>query len=135
MSEPNDKKPRLDGCPVLVVEDDYFLADEICNGLRACGAVPIGPAGTVREGLALAGDGEAPRCAVLDIKLRGEASFTIARALQARGIPFVYVSGYDETLLSEAPPATAHFVKPVDTGRLLALVDDLCRRSPERVAS
>jgi CheY-like chemotaxis protein len=135
MSDSNERTPRLDGCHVLVVEDDYFLAVEICNGLRACGAVPIGPAGSVSEGLSLVGDAAAMRCAVLDIKLRGEPSFTIARELEARGIPFVYVSGYDEALESERPRGTAHFVKPVDRARLLELVEQLCSDVPQCAAS
>jgi hypothetical protein len=31
---------------LLVVEDDFFLADDVTKALRECGARVIGPAGT-----------------------------------------------------------------------------------------
>lgn len=34
--------------------------------------------------------------AVLDVNLNGEMSYPIADALAARGVPFVFVTGYDK---------------------------------------
>ena len=42
----------LAGLRVLVVEDDYFIADEICSTLRAGGAEVLGPYMTGAEGAA-----------------------------------------------------------------------------------
>jgi hypothetical protein len=44
---------ELAGHLVLVVEDDYFIAEEICNALRKRGASVIGPAADVEHGRVL----------------------------------------------------------------------------------
>ena len=39
--------------------------------------------------------------AVLDVHLNGQMSYPIADALAARGVPFVFSTGYDKDTLSE----------------------------------
>ena len=41
----------LAGLRVLVVEDDYFIADEICTTLRNGGAEVLGPSPDIEHGL------------------------------------------------------------------------------------
>ncbi|NIK49870.1 response regulator [Variibacter gotjawalensis] len=53
-------------------------------------------AATLGEGLAAARDADVD-VAVLDINLRGDTSYPIAEMLLARGIPFVFTSGYGKT--------------------------------------
>ena len=86
---------------VLVVEDEFFLADDVAEALRALGAEVVGPVPTGAMALALL-DGERVDAAVLDINLRGETIFPLADVLRARGVPFVFATGYDE---SATPPA------------------------------
>lgn len=114
---------------MLVVEDDWFLANEICQGLRRCGAKPLGPASTLQEARKLANSPDF-RCAILDIKLRGEVSLPFARELSALNVPFVYVTGYDDAVIPELPLGAAHLTKPVDVEKLVNLVDALCRDFP-----
>jgi len=82
----------LQGLCVLVVEDDYFIALELCNALRAAGADVIGPARDVQTALAAIRD-ERIDCGVLDINLRGHMAFEIAAELRARGIPAIFATG------------------------------------------
>lgn len=78
---------------VLVVEDEPVVAMCLEDILDALGCVPVGPAGRLSEGLALA-ESETFDAAILDINLAGERSTPIAEALRARGVPFAFASGY-----------------------------------------
>jgi CheY-like chemotaxis protein len=60
---------------VLVVEDEYFLADDMARALRKIGVEVVGPVGTRAQALDLLISGEQLAGAVLDINLRGENVF------------------------------------------------------------
>ncbi|MBB3564568.1 DNA-binding response OmpR family regulator [Rhizobium sp. BK512] len=57
----------LNGKRVLIVEDDYFIADETRRALESAGAIVIGPASSVESALALI-DSTTPDGAILDIR-------------------------------------------------------------------
>ena len=64
----------------------------------------VGPASSVNQALAMI-DAEAIDAAVLDVNLNGQMSYPIADALAARGVPFVFSTGYDkDTLLDGYRP-------------------------------
>ena len=103
----------LGGKRILIVEDEYFIAIELARDLKASGAEVAGPVPTLGEGLTLALAPNHLDAAVLDINLRGELVFALADALIARGIPFLFATGYDQ---SDIPPRFAHiprWEKPV----------------------
>lgn len=103
---------------VLVVEDEYFIADAMERGLRREGAIVLGPAPSVAEALALLGK-EAVDAAILDLNLGDEKTYPIAEALAARGVPFLFTTGYDA---SDVPPAWRHvprLEKPVDVATIV----------------
>ena len=56
----------LSGKKILVVEDEYILAKDVCDVLRDCGAEIVGPVGHLEEGIALAENAMPLDCAVLD---------------------------------------------------------------------
>ena len=78
---------------ILVVEDEPIVAMCLEDILEALGHQTIGPAIRLAEGLALA-KSEAIDAALLDLNLGGERSTPVAEMLQARGIPFIFASGY-----------------------------------------
>jgi DNA-binding NtrC family response regulator len=104
--------PTLEGLRVLVVDDEMIIALDIECMLREAGAVVIGPACDVAEGLALA-RGESLSVAVLDVRLGAGTVEPLAEALFDRGVPFVFYSGQ---VLSEACftrwPKAAFVAKP-----------------------
>lgn len=108
----------LDNCHVLVVEDEYLLADDLSLALEAAGAVVIGPVPSVAEAVTLIE--QAPRIdlAVLDVNLRGEMVFPVADALDGRGVPFVLATGYDQWALPERFSSVPHIEKPFKPDRL-----------------
>lgn len=113
-------RPRpLEGLNVLVVEDDYYIAIELCSALRAAGADVVGPARDLQAGLAAIRRGQID-CGVLDINLRGHMAFELAVELRARGIPVVFATGYDASVIPTELADLVRLEKPVD-------LDALCR--------
>lgn len=109
-----DAASTLAGRRVLLVEDEYFIVVELHSALEARGAEVIGPAATVKDALALlAGAGHLDG-AVLDINLRGELAYPVADALLARGIPFVFTTGYDEAVIPPRFTRIARCEKPAN---------------------
>lgn len=118
----------LSGRRVLVVEDEYFIADDIARALDRLGAEVVGPVPDRDEALALLHSGERIDLAVLDINLHGEAVHPVADALQDRGVPFVFATGYDQSV---AVPARHHgaprWEKPFDPTVLVRALPRLVR--------
>lgn len=117
------ERPLHDLC-VLVVEDDYFIAIEMCSALRAAGADVIGPARDLETGLAAIDEGI--DCAVLDINLRGRMAFQIATELRARDIPVIFATGYDASMIPAEMADIARLEKPVDPAALYRAIEAAC---------
>jgi CheY-like chemotaxis protein len=82
------------GLKILIVEDAVLLALELAAGLQDAGAVIVGNAAELEEGMAMLDlDIDA---AVLDANLNGASVAPLAEALRARGTPFVFATGYGE---------------------------------------
>jgi CheY-like chemotaxis protein len=112
----------LSGRRVLVVEDEYFLADDLAQALRKLGAEILGPVPTRDSALALLSSEASVDVAVLDINLKGQAVFPVADALIARGVPFVFATGYDQSAVPEAYRDVPRWEKPFDPRRLAKLL-------------
>ena len=86
----------LKGRRILVVEDDYLIAEDVREELQKAGAIVAGPVPSVSEALRLLEGEPSLDAAVLDVNLRdGERSVPIAEALEARAIPFLFATGYN----------------------------------------
>ena len=108
------RSSTLIGRRVLVVEDEYFQADDMARLLRSLGAEVIGPVGEVQDALELIDAGNPVDLAVLDINLRGEMIYPAADKLRSRAIPFVFASGYDRTPIPDRYRDVPLLEKPVD---------------------
>jgi DNA-binding NtrC family response regulator len=117
----------LTGSSILVIEDDFFIADDIDRGLRAAGARVVGPFGRTSEAREAVASGERCAAAVLDINVRGEMIFPFAEELQRLGIPFVFTTGYDGHMIPSAFHACPRAVKPVKTEELVEMLAALLR--------
>jgi DNA-binding response OmpR family regulator len=92
----------LDGRRILVVEDDYLVAEVLVEFLAEAGADVIGPIGWIEEAVAfLEKDSRKIDGAVLDINLHGNKSYPIADALIARSVPFVFTTGYGGDVIED----------------------------------
>lgn len=101
----------LSGRRVLLVEDEALVAMLMETILEDMGCVPVGPAATVEDGLAMA-TGEAIDAALLDVNVAGRQVFPIAEALKVRGVPFVFSTGYGEGGLPDEWRGHATVQKP-----------------------
>ena len=79
---------------ILVVEDEFLIAEEMTTMLENAGHAVLGPAGSVHAAEALLADAPAPNVAVIDANLRGETSAPLAASLRDRAIPFCVCTGY-----------------------------------------
>ena len=85
-----------------------MLADDLSSALSLAGAKVVGPCNSVAAALALLDSDTGIDAAVLDIDLNGHKIFPVADAMMARGLPFVFCTGYDG---SEVPARYDHIVR------------------------
>lgn len=104
----------LRGRRILVVEDDYLIADDLCDTLEAQGATVLGPVPSLVQAFALLEARGQPDGAILDINLGGVMVYPLADALLARGVPILFATGYDLPALPPAYADVPHCEKPVD---------------------
>ncbi len=79
---------------VLIVEDEYLVAETYRSAVEELGYEVKGPAPTVEFALDLL-ERDPVDCALLDVLLRGRLVIPVARRLQEIGVPFVFLSGAD----------------------------------------
>jgi len=111
----------LTGLRILVVEDDYIVANECGAVLRKHGAHVLGPVPDVPRARATL-FAETPDCILLDINLKGEMVFDLAREIVVRGTPIVFTTGYDSTILPASLRGRPLLQKPVETRELIHVV-------------
>ena len=106
------------GTRVLIVEDEYFIANDLANGFAEAGFVIEGPVPSLAEALA-AVEQEQIGGALLDINLDGEKVWEVADALIERGIPVVFVTGYDRESIPDRYLDVPLCLKPIDTAKVV----------------
>lgn len=120
----------LSGRRILVVEDEFFIADDIGQALTQLGAEVVGPVPTLNQALQALDDGASVDAAVLDVNLRNEPSFPIADVLLDRGVPFVFATGYSPTAIPPSYKHISHWVKPFDPKELVSALPGLLQAKP-----
>jgi CheY-like chemotaxis protein len=116
----------LEGCKVLVVEDEFLVASLLEDMLQSAGCVVKGPVARVPEALDTI---EKERCdaAVLDVNLGGERIDPVAHALADRNIPFVFVTGYGHAALPAEYAERPRLRKPFRMADLFATLSSFMR--------
>jgi DNA-binding response OmpR family regulator len=85
---------------VLVVEDEMLIGMLLEDMLTDLGHEVAAVVPRLKDALA-AVDKETYDLAILDVHLHGESAFPVAEALIAKGVPFVFATGYGERGLPE----------------------------------
>lgn len=114
------------GRKVLVVEDEIMVAWLLEDLLADLGYAIVGPAARVNQALTMI-ETEAIDVAVLDVNLNGEMSYPIADALAARGVPFVFVTGYDKDRILDVYRRCPILQKPFHRSELSGTLAKLLR--------
>lgn len=117
-------EPDLSGLRVLVVEDEYFIATDAARALRSAGAEVIGPCST-EEAARAEIEARRPDAVLVDINLGTGPSFKLAESLKSQGIPFVFVTGYDQGMIPEEFSHIARLEKPTQLRRIIGAVAKL----------
>jgi CheY-like chemotaxis protein len=88
----------LDSKRILVAEDEYLPALELRTLIENWGGTVLGPVARLEQALRLARSQDLDG-AILDVMLDRDTSFPVADELLAKGIPIVFATGYDASLL------------------------------------
>jgi two-component sensor histidine kinase/CheY-like chemotaxis protein len=101
------------GRTCLVVEDEAVVAMNLKQWLGELGFDVVGPISDLPQALAAAADASI-HCAVLDINIGGFPIYLVADALAARGVPFVFVTGYSRNSIDPQYAHVPTLEKPID---------------------
>ena len=119
---------NLKGLNILVVEDEYLIADDVNMALSGAGAVVLGPAPTVDAATRIIADATVIDGALLDINLAGDMVFDVADVLTARQVPFAFATGYDRGSIPERFASVPRLEKPIKPQQLGTLLGTLTGR-------
>lgn len=125
MSIDADRPPRI-----LVVEDNYTIAEELADFVRTRGYAVGGMAGSVEQSLRLVTDRSFDG-AIIDIDLSGRPSFPVCHALRSRGVPFLFLTGHSATRVPHEFDAAPYLLKPVQESALGSALDHIVSHRPK----
>jgi PAS domain S-box-containing protein len=105
-------KPEVSG-RIMLVEDEILLGMLMRDMITEMGYFVAGPYCTVNEAVA-ASEGQDFDAAVLDVNLGGEYVYPLVGRLVARGVPCIFVTGYDDEAIDERYVHLPMLQKPVN---------------------
>jgi CheY-like chemotaxis protein len=108
----------LQGRRVLVIEDESLVAMLLETILDDMGCAVVGPESNIDDGLISATTEPSLDAALLDVNVAGREVFPVAEALKARGVPFVFSTGYGEAGLPEHWRGNPTIQKPFTEGAI-----------------
>lgn len=117
----------LSGRRVLVVEDEMMVLMMIEDMLADLGCESVTAAATVDQALALI-EAQAFDAAMLDMNLDGIKSHSVADALAARGVPFIFSTGYSGRDMMDGYRDRPVLRKPFQYDELVRILTHLLSR-------
>jgi len=106
---------------ILVVEDDLLVATLLAEILESVGWQVVGPVAYLATALDAAAS-EDFDAAVLDVNLRGQTVYPVAEVLDARRVPFAFVTSYSREALPPLFCGRPHLGKPFAPAELIGTV-------------
>lgn len=116
-----DDQPHLRGKRILVVEDEFYIADDVYRLLKQAGAEVVGPVSSFEAAERVVDQAEFD-CAVLDLNLHGQSAICIADRLAAAGRAYVIATGYGSPSVPERLKHAPRIEKPFEPAALLSLI-------------
>jgi PAS domain S-box-containing protein len=114
------RAPAPRGRRVLLVEDEALVAMMIQDFLTESGHSVIGPISRASEALQAAKEGDFDT-AILDINLGDGMVYPVADILSARGVPFIFVTGYEADTVDDRFSDVPVLQKPIERQMLQRL--------------
>jgi CheY-like chemotaxis protein len=115
---------------VLIVEDETMIRMLVSEMLEELGYVVAGQAARVDEALALVNSGLAFDAAILDVNLDGKTAEPIAAAVEKRGLPFLFATGYGASGVPQRYRGRPFLQKPFAIEHLSDALKQLARGQP-----
>jgi DNA-binding LytR/AlgR family response regulator len=110
---------------VMIVEDEWLVAEDHAATLRQAGHEIVGPCPNVEAALNCARQHPID-AALLDMQLGGEKSFRVADLLKELNVPFMFASGYELLELPERMRGYRVLSKPVSQELIVSAVEQMC---------
>jgi DNA-binding response OmpR family regulator len=109
----------FDGRRVLVVEDEFLAGLTTIDFLESIGCEVVGPVARLAHALDLARS-EPLDAALLDINLGDDMVWPVAKILQLKKVPLLFLSAFSQlNVLPEPFAGVPSLAKPLEPGRLL----------------
>ena len=115
----------LSGKSVLMVEDEYLIADALCCAFEMEDVHVVGPFSNVASAMDALDQGVTADAAVLDVNLNGERVFPLADRLMAENVPIVLTTGYDGDAIPRDYAHLQRLQKPVHLRELFGCLNGL----------
>ncbi|HET7371430.1 MAG TPA: response regulator [Gammaproteobacteria bacterium] len=112
----------INGMRILMVEDEMMLAMSLEDLLKLLGCEVV-KAARVAKAVKLA-ETESVDGALLDVNLAGERVYPVAAELDRRGIPFVFMTGYDVDRLDSGYHGRPALQKPFQMDDMVRVMAD-----------
>lgn len=122
----------LSGQNIMIVEDDYFVANELADHFRAAKAHVLGPFPSVIDA---SGHVAAADMAVLDLNLRDQKVYPLADRLVEAAVPFVFYSAQNIADIPRRFAHISHLPKPHEAGEAVALLERQMRSHAQTLVS
>lgn len=111
--QPMTAMASVKGQNILIVEDEFEIANQLAYEFSTAGANVLGPAPSVERAMDVLGASRLIDAAVLDINLRGETSLPVADELEQRRVPFVFATAYGDLIPDHRYRRVPRLAKPL----------------------
>jgi DNA-binding NtrC family response regulator len=113
------------GRTILVVEDDYYIADVLTCALEDENWNVLGPFPSVSRAVQALDEGKTADAAVLDVNLNGERVYPLVDRLISEEMPVVLTTGYDAGAIPDVYMDLPRLQKPVPMQQMIACLNKL----------
>lgn len=115
----------LSGKSVLMVEDEYMIADALCSAFEMEDMRVLGPFPNVASAMQALDQGATADAAILDVNLNGERVFPLANRLMADNVPVIFTTGYGGDAIPSDYAHLQRLQKPVHLHELFGCLSGL----------
>jgi DNA-binding response OmpR family regulator len=114
---------------ILVVEDENLVAMQVTWMIEDGGHSVVGPERSVEAARALLVRQKID-LALLDVTLRGETVFPVAKSLDGLHVPYIFITGHSSSLLPEQYRDRPLVTKPCQANDLLGVIQKVLGDQP-----
>jgi DNA-binding response OmpR family regulator len=115
---------KTDALRVVIIEDNFLLAEALADGLRRLGCQIVNTVGTLDEARAAADRGDFD-LAIVDLDLHGMSALPVVDALAQKGVPYILASWTGGGEIDERYRSAARVAKPYKMGEIAAAIEKM----------